>query len=81
MNGLNLTVPEHAKEVIKPWDKRDTTEQWVESGVDDQVSLTVLCSIPYQFLFRVTDRLCQIILNIPFTQSVRVRSLLIKIGT
>ena len=36
VNGLNLTVPEDAKELIKPWDKRETTDKFVDSGVDDQ---------------------------------------------
>ena len=35
--GLNLTVPEDAKEVIKTWDDRDSVDKWVDSGVDDQV--------------------------------------------
>jgi hypothetical protein len=37
VNGLNLTVPEDAKEVIKAWDMRENTEKFVDSGVDDQV--------------------------------------------
>ncbi len=37
VHGLNLTVPEDAKAVIKPWDQRDDTEYYAESGVDDQV--------------------------------------------
>lgn len=37
MHGLNLTVPEDAKETIKPWDERETTEKFAESNVDDQV--------------------------------------------
>lgn len=38
VNGLNLTVPEDAKELIKSWDQRESTEKYVDSGVDDQVS-------------------------------------------
>jgi hypothetical protein len=38
VHGLNLSVPEDAKEVIKPWDERDDMEKWCESGVDDEVS-------------------------------------------
>ena len=38
VNGLNLTVPEDAKEVIKSWDLRESTEKYIDSGVDDQVS-------------------------------------------
>jgi len=37
IHGLNLTVPEDAKMIIKPWDERDETERFAESGVDDQV--------------------------------------------
>ena len=37
MHGLNLAIPEDAKAVIKPWDQREDTTTWVESGVDDQV--------------------------------------------
>lgn len=37
VNGLNLTVPEDAKEVIKSWDQRESTEKYIDSGVDDQV--------------------------------------------
>lgn len=35
--GLNLSVPEHAKLVIKPWDQRESVEHYAESNVDDQV--------------------------------------------
>lgn len=37
MHGLNLAVPEDAKEIIKPWDERDSTLKYADSGVDDQV--------------------------------------------
>jgi hypothetical protein len=37
VHGLNLTVPENAKETIKPWDERESTEKFAESNVDDQV--------------------------------------------
>ncbi|KAG9104405.1 hypothetical protein FRC06_002640 [Ceratobasidium sp. 370] len=38
VHGLNLSVPENAKEVIKPWDERDDIEKWCETNVDDEVS-------------------------------------------
>ncbi|KAF9455378.1 galactose-binding domain-like protein [Collybia nuda] len=57
VHGLNLAVPENAKEVIKPWDLRDDNTKFVESGVDDQL-----------------------ILHIPFTQIVRLKSVLLKLG-
>lgn len=37
VHGLNLTVPEDAKETIKPWDERESTEKSADSNVDDQV--------------------------------------------
>ncbi|KAF9544263.1 DUF1000-domain-containing protein [Agrocybe pediades] len=55
--GLNLSVPEDAKEVIKPWDERDDTTKYLDSNVDDQL-----------------------IIHIPFSQNVRVKSLLLKLG-
>ncbi len=38
MVGLNLVEPETAPKVIKPWDERLDEEEFVESGVDDEVS-------------------------------------------
>ncbi|KAH0578274.1 UPF0424 protein [Termitomyces sp. J132] len=55
--GLNLAVPEDARAVIKPWDERDDTSKFAQSGVDDQV-----------------------VFHIPFTQIVRVKSVLLKLG-
>lgn len=40
--GLNATIPESVKDVIKPWNERDDEARYVESNVDDQVGL-----IPY----------------------------------
>ncbi|KIK69643.1 hypothetical protein GYMLUDRAFT_34036 [Collybiopsis luxurians FD-317 M1] len=57
VHGLNLTVPEDAKEVIKPWDQREDTEKFADSNVDDQV-----------------------IIHVPFSQNVRLRSVLLKLG-
>lgn len=57
VHGLNLTVPEDAQAVIKPWDERNDTTKSAESGVDDQI-----------------------IIHVPFTQNVRVRSILLKLG-
>ncbi|WFD40340.1 uncharacterized protein MJAP1_003326 [Malassezia japonica] len=44
--GLNLDPPESAKEAIKPWSERNSTEVWVESGVDDQMIITVPFTCP-----------------------------------
>ncbi|KAJ7485286.1 galactose-binding domain-like protein [Mycena latifolia] len=57
VHGLNLAVPEDAKAIIKPWDERDSTLRYADSGVDDQI-----------------------ILHIPFTQNVRLKSILLKLG-
>ncbi|RDB30662.1 hypothetical protein Hypma_005785 [Hypsizygus marmoreus] len=57
VHGLNLAVPEDAKTVIKPWDERDDTEKFADSGVDDQI-----------------------IIHVPFTQNVRIKSVLLKLG-
>jgi len=57
VHGLNLTVPEDAQAVIKPWDERNDTSVYAESGVDDQI-----------------------IIHVPFTENVRVRSILLKLG-
>ncbi|KAI0760383.1 galactose-binding domain-like protein [Fomes fomentarius] len=57
VHGLNLTVPEDAQALIKPWDERDDTSRFAESGVDDQI-----------------------IIHVPFSQSVRLRSVLLKLG-
>ncbi|KAJ8081674.1 hypothetical protein PM082_007520 [Marasmius tenuissimus] len=57
VHGLNLTVPEDAKELIKPWDQREQTDKFADSGVDDQI-----------------------IIHVPFTQNVRIKSILLKLG-
>ncbi|KAH7923443.1 DUF1000-domain-containing protein [Leucogyrophana mollusca] len=57
VHGLNLTIPEDAKAVIKPWNERDDTSKFAESGVDDQT-----------------------IIYVPFTQNVRIKSILLKLG-
>ncbi|KAK7437864.1 hypothetical protein VKT23_007679 [Stygiomarasmius scandens] len=57
VHGLNLSVPEDAKEVIKPWDQREETSKYAESGVDDQI-----------------------IIHVPFSQNVRLKSVLLKLG-
>ncbi|PFH48672.1 hypothetical protein AMATHDRAFT_5583 [Amanita thiersii Skay4041] len=57
VHGLNLSVPESAKDIIKPWDQREDTSRYADSGVDDQM-----------------------IIHIPFIESVRVKSILLKLG-
>ncbi|KAH9074173.1 galactose-binding domain-like protein [Lactarius deliciosus] len=41
VHGLNLTVPEDAKETIKPWDERESTAKSADSNVDDQLIIHV----------------------------------------
>ncbi|KAL4244269.1 PITHD1 family protein [Abortiporus biennis] len=41
VHGLNLTVPEDAQALIKPWDEREDTTKFAESGVDDQIIIHV----------------------------------------
>lgn len=43
VHGLNLTVPEDARNVIKPWNEREDTSKYADSGVDDQVHQCFLC--------------------------------------
>ncbi|KAL7277257.1 hypothetical protein ACG7TL_009110 [Trametes sanguinea] len=57
VHGLNLTVPEDARNIIKPWNEREDTSKYADSGVDDQV-----------------------IIHVPFTENVRLRSILLKLG-
>lgn len=42
VHGLNLAVPEDAKELIKEWAERESTERYADSGVDDQVCFSWL---------------------------------------
>ncbi|KAJ8516250.1 hypothetical protein ONZ45_g6402 [Pleurotus djamor] len=39
--GLNLSVPEDAQAIIKPWDQREDTTLYAESGVDDQMIIHI----------------------------------------
>ena len=57
MHGLNLVVPEDARNIIKPWHERDETTRYVDSNVDDQL-----------------------VIHVPFSETVRLRSLLLKLG-
>lgn len=41
VHGLNLTVPEDAKAVIKPWDQREDTTTYADSNVDDQIVIHI----------------------------------------
>lgn len=58
MHGLNLTIPEDAQAIIKSWNEREDTSNYVDSGVDDQL-----------------------VIHVPFSQNVRLRSVLLKLGT
>ncbi|OCB84857.1 DUF1000-domain-containing protein [Sanghuangporus baumii] len=41
VHGLNLSVPEDAKALIKPWDEREDTTRYADSGVDDQMVIHI----------------------------------------
>ena len=77
--GLNLTVPEDAKELIKPWNDRESVDKWVDSGVDDQVSMHLL-TLSRDSLTHVSRLMHQLIIHVPFTQNVKIRSILLKPG-
>lgn len=77
VHGLNLVVPEDAKAIVKPWSDRNDSEKYAESNVDDQVRIHDSSTDPG----RLTSRLdLQLIIHIPFTERVRIRSVLLKLG-
>jgi len=41
VHGLNLTVPEDAKAIIKPWNEKEDTTKYAESNVDDQLVIHI----------------------------------------
>lgn len=77
VHGLNLTVPEDAQALIKPWDERDDTSRFAESGVDDQVRAS---EYKVEHCISRARMFLQIIIHVPFTQNVRLRSVLLKLG-
>ena len=62
--------------MIKPWDERNDTTVSAESNVDDQVRCQP--SIVPLSVDNASD--LQMIIHVPFTQNVRVRSILLKLG-
>lgn len=44
--GVNIEPPESAKLAFKPWDQRHSMDQWIESGVDDQMIVNVPFTCP-----------------------------------
>lgn len=75
MHGLNLDVPEHAKDIIKPWTDREDTTLFADSGVDDQVRQ----ESRHVYRLPSTNRV-QMIIHVPFSENVRVRSIVLKLG-
>jgi hypothetical protein len=73
---LNLAVPEDAKALIKPWEDRESTDRYADSGVDDQVCVWR----PLCLWLSVSSGGVQMIIHIPFTENVRLRSILLKLG-
>lgn len=77
VHGLNLNIPESAKELIKPWEERDDEQKFVESNVDDQVTFFGRV-IVFQ---RTLKQMNQLMIHIPFMENVRIKSILLKVGT
>ncbi len=53
--GLNLTEPESAQRLIKPWDARESLEAWADSAEDDEVGasrMTAHRPLTKSFAFR-----------------------------
>lgn len=75
MHGLNLAVPEKAKELIKPWSNREDTTQFADSCVDDQVRMDH--AEPGGDIMRPC---LQMIIHVPFSQNVRIKSVILKLG-
>lgn len=71
--GVNLVDTQSAPKVIKTWDERRDEEQYVESGVDDEVGSLV------QRFTQAAPLTPQLILYIPFTASLRLRTLLLHL--
>ena len=42
VTGLNLDDSQSASKVIKPWDERLDEAEYIESGVDDDVRLSLM---------------------------------------
>lgn len=74
VHGLNLAVPEQAKELIKPWSNREDTTQFADSGVDDQVRTS------HGELGDIIRPCMQMIIHVPFSQNVRIKSVILKLG-
>ena len=60
--------------MIKPWSEREDTTVYADSGVDDQVS----CVSKKSFI--LINDFSQMILRVPFSQNVRIKSILLKLG-
>lgn len=74
--GLNLTVPEDAKEIIKPWDEREDNDKYLDSNVDDQVRWLAFPELGSM----LTIYVIQLIIHVPFVENVRIKSILLKLG-
>ncbi|KOS16486.1 hypothetical protein Malapachy_3105 [Malassezia pachydermatis] len=44
--GVNIEPPESAKVALKPWDERHSMDRYMESGVDDQMIVTIPFTCP-----------------------------------
>lgn len=45
VHGLNLDIPEQARDVIKSWNEREDVTKFADSGVDDQVTTCFLLGV------------------------------------
>ncbi|KAJ3572550.1 hypothetical protein NP233_g3002 [Leucocoprinus birnbaumii] len=73
-NVVALNANQPGEIVIKPWDKRLDESQFVESDADDQ-----MCQLPLLYL-EIELTWGHRIIRVPFTGSVRLRSVLLKTG-
>ena len=78
--GLNLTVPEDAKAVIKPWDERESNDKYLDSNVDDQARVQVACRLVVIWTITNAEIYLQLIVHVPFVENVRIKSILVKLG-
>lgn len=74
VSGVNLDVPESAATIVKTWDERHTMEVYCDSGVDDQAGQRLVFQ---QLTSLLINTFPQMIIHIPFINSLRLRSILL----
>jgi hypothetical protein len=73
--ALNEARPESGKQVIKPWDRRNDEVEYLESDADEQLIRPSLAPQPSP-----PSTLTCVTVRVPFTGSVKLRSVIIKGG-